>query len=191
MSVLAIDSSARHRLAVVLADRGGGLLASRVTEGSVAVPALDRAIRDLLREGVPEAVVVVTGPGSYTGLRAGMAAALGVAHAAGIPLFGTGSLEVVARAAGRRGALLAVADAGRGAAYACAFMARGLDLRALGEPHRVPLPEVAGEGCAVVSLDPLPGARVGGAAGGLARAVPAALARPPLGLAGLRGTYLA
>ena len=45
---------------------------------------------------VDTAVVVVTGPGTYTGVRAGMAAALGVAHARNLPLHGVGSLEVVA-----------------------------------------------------------------------------------------------
>ena len=48
---------------------------------------------------VDGAVVVVTGPGTYTGVRAGMAAALGIAHARGLPLHGIGSLEVVASAA--------------------------------------------------------------------------------------------
>lgn len=190
MSVIAIDSSARHRLAVVLADARGALLASRVTERTPTLLALHSAIRDLLVQGGPEAVVVVTGPGSYTGLRAGMAAGLGLAHAAGLPLFGVGSLEVVARAAAHGGDLLALADAGRGAAYACAFAAQGPELRALEEPHRVPLGEAGSDGRIVVSLDPLPGARAGDAAEGLARSVPAALARSPLGLSGLRATYV-
>ena len=59
---------------------------------------MDRALAELGVSGL-EAVVVVTGPGSYTGLRAGMAAGLGLAHALGIPLHGVSSLEVAARSA--------------------------------------------------------------------------------------------
>lgn len=190
MTVIAIDSSARRRLAVVLAEAGGRLLAARVAEVGPALPVLDRALHELLGQGLPEAVVVVTGPGSYTGLRAGMAAGLGLAHAAAIPLFGAGSLEVVARAARRDGELVAVADAGRGAVYACAYMLRGKELHSLEAPRRVPLAGVPREGRVVVSLDALPGAEAGDPAQGLARTVPEALAGPPLALAGLSGTYL-
>ena len=97
VSVLAIDTATRRRLVVIRASRRGELLAAR-TGTTAALPWLDRALAELGVSGL-EAVVVVTGPGSYTGLRAGMAAGLGVAHALGIPLHGMGSLEVTARSA--------------------------------------------------------------------------------------------
>jgi tRNA threonylcarbamoyladenosine biosynthesis protein TsaB len=42
------------------------------------------------------AVVTATGPGSFTGLRVGLAAAKGLVHGLGIPLIGVSSLEAMA-----------------------------------------------------------------------------------------------
>ncbi len=44
-------------------------------------------------------VAAITGPGSYTGIRAGLAAVLGLARALGVPALGIGGLEALAEAA--------------------------------------------------------------------------------------------
>lgn len=60
-------------------------------------------------------VVVVKGPGSFTGLRIGMSVAKGLAVAQNLPLIGVPTLDVVAAAQGRdRRRLGAVLEAGRG-----------------------------------------------------------------------------
>ncbi|MFL7793007.1 MAG: tRNA (adenosine(37)-N6)-threonylcarbamoyltransferase complex dimerization subunit type 1 TsaB [Anaerolineae bacterium] len=59
-------------------------------------------------------VAVARGPGSFTGLRVGMAVAKGLALARGLPLIGVPTLDVIAVAQGRsRNTLCAVLQAGR------------------------------------------------------------------------------
>jgi tRNA threonylcarbamoyladenosine biosynthesis protein TsaB len=78
------------------------------------------AIRSMLDQlgCAPSGLTVVAaarGPGSFTGLRVGLAAARGLAFALGIPLYGIGSLDV--QAAGLPACpwpIRAVLDAGRG-----------------------------------------------------------------------------
>jgi tRNA threonylcarbamoyl adenosine modification protein YeaZ len=190
--VLAIDTASRRRLLVLRAGRGGEAAAVRSGDGVAALPWLDRAIGELGVSGL-EAVVVVTGPGSYTGLRAGMAAGLGLAHALGIPLHGVSSLEVAAWGAPEGGAeTLALVEAGRGAAYAGRFFRREGSVEMIGDPCRVSLATVAAGDPPPVSLDALglPGVRRVDPGRALAAAIPAALGRPPLQLAGLAATYL-
>lgn len=61
----------------------------------------------------------VTGPGSFTGIRIGIAAVKGLCAAAGKPSLGRTSLQVLAYNA--RGRVMAAIPAGRGNFYVCAF----------------------------------------------------------------------
>lgn len=62
---------------------------------------------------------VTVGPGSFTGLRVGLAFAKGLGSALSIPVVGVGSLEALAEP--ERGDVLAVLDAKRGQVYLQAF----------------------------------------------------------------------
>ena len=64
------------------------------------------------------AFAVASGPGSFTGLRVGLAAIKGLAEILGKPIATVSMLEVVAIAGGMQGRVLAVLDAGRGEVYA-------------------------------------------------------------------------
>jgi tRNA threonylcarbamoyl adenosine modification protein YeaZ len=88
--------------------------------------ATDGTIGDLRGIGVTE------GPGSFTGVRVGMATAKGLAYALDVPLVGLSTLEALARAARRAAGALpagvaAVLDAGRGEVYAARFRIAGED----------------------------------------------------------------
>ena len=67
-----------------------------------------------------DAVLVGRGPGSFTGVRIGIATAKGLACGAGVGLYGTSALDAMAQTAwlaGTRGRLAVVADAMRGEVY--------------------------------------------------------------------------
>ncbi len=186
MSVLAIDTASRSRVVVALATAEGDLIEGVVLQGRSVGTLLPEAITPLLPR-VMRAVVVVTGPGTYTGVRAGMAAALGVAQALGLPLYGAGSLEVAASAPAPElgGASWVVADAGRGALYVARRSDAGHPLRVMADAfdaggQRVSSTEaLAIDG--VVSLDPVRA---------LAAAVALALSRPALDPMGLTALYV-
>lgn len=191
MIVLAIDTSSRGRTVCVRASGDGSLIDAEVVRDQAVGVALPRALTRMLGGGLG-AVVVTSGPGSYTGVRAGMAAALGIAQARSLPLHGVGALDVVAAGAPAsfRGDLWAVADAGRGALYVA--LVRTVEGRRIaGDALRVTAGDWDRRGLPAVSTD--------GASGGadavvppeeaLAAAVPQALASTPLDAATLRAIH--
>lgn len=69
-----------------------------------------------------EAIAVAIGPGSFTGLRIGLAAAKGMAMGLGIPVAGVSSLESLAQnGAGFEGTVVPLIDAKRGELFAAAW----------------------------------------------------------------------
>jgi tRNA threonylcarbamoyladenosine biosynthesis protein TsaB len=73
-------------------------------------------------------LAVTTGPGSFTGLRVGLATARALALALGIPLIGASSLkalELTARSCGKEGLIAATIDARRNQVYGQLFSAKG------------------------------------------------------------------
>jgi tRNA threonylcarbamoyladenosine biosynthesis protein TsaB len=85
-------------------------------------PALEHLLGQVgLVPGDLTAIAVDVGPGLFTGLRVGVAAAKGLAQALGIGVIGLTSLEILTAAAagnGLRGHVLAAVDARRGEVFA-------------------------------------------------------------------------
>lgn len=84
------------------------------------------------RPGDLDGVVVADGPGSFTGLRIGIAFGKGLARALGVPLFAAPSLLGAAHAAAPEGGTVLVAyDALRGDVYRALYRLHGDELRSI------------------------------------------------------------
>ena len=115
MRVLALDTSTPHTSCALLEDD------RVVRERSFEPPAkagdvLPAGLGDL--EGI-DAVAVGLGPGSFTGLRVGLAAAKAIAYARKLPIAGASSLQAIAAA--ERGLVYAATEARKGELFVQAF----------------------------------------------------------------------
>jgi tRNA threonylcarbamoyladenosine biosynthesis protein TsaB len=153
--LLAIESTASGCSVAVLrhdAASPDALLAYRALPASRGqadrlVELIEAAIGDAgLAYGELDLVAVDHGPGSFTGVRTGVAAARGLALAADLPVLPVSSLETVAGAARPAAGEVVVAaqDARRGEVYAQAFDAR----RRPQSPPQAIAPERAAAGLA-------------------------------------------
>ncbi len=126
MKILGIESSGpRGGIALLDGDR---VLGTRLFEkGMVHGRDIAPAIRSLLAElalpvGSIELIACDIGPGSYTGLRVGLAAGKGLALALGRPVVGVASLDALAEAArGRARVLCPAIDARWGQIYGAVY----------------------------------------------------------------------
>ncbi|MFI4974266.1 MAG: tRNA (adenosine(37)-N6)-threonylcarbamoyltransferase complex dimerization subunit type 1 TsaB [Caulobacterales bacterium] len=198
--VLALDTCLAACQAAV-AD-GGRVLASR---SEPMQRGHQERLATMVREVMAEAgvgfseidrIAVTTGPGSFTGLRVGLAFAKGLRLALDAPIVGIGVLEALAASAGSSGPVAAAIDARRGQVYLQLFQSG----EALCPPDVLPLED---SGALIRLLAPRdatlvgPGARLLGAAGArvVDAEVPDIAAIAALGAAGeptseLRPLYL-
>jgi tRNA threonylcarbamoyladenosine biosynthesis protein TsaB len=134
MLVLGIETSTR-RGSVALVEGERLLLALEHAEPNAHAEALLPLVKRLFAEtGVSktkvERVAVGTGPGSFTGLRIGIALGEGIALALSIPIVGVCSLEAMARAPEGNEPRVAALDAGRGELFMAAYAPDGTELLA-------------------------------------------------------------
>ncbi len=108
-----------------------------------------------LRKSQIDAFIVVSGPGSFTGLRVGLAAMKALAEILQKPIVPVSLLEVVARAADIEGRMVAVLDAGRGQLYSGEYEISGTRARLIQEHliAREALPGLS-PGIAISTPDP-------------------------------------
>lgn len=142
MIILGLDTSTR--VCTVAAVQDGRLLtelseAGGKTHSQRLMPLVDQAIRE---SGISKAdidgIAVGTGPGSFTGLRIGLAAAKGLAYALGRPVIGIPTLNSMAHnLTPWPGLSSPILDAKRGEVYAALYRGGspliGVDLVPLGE----------------------------------------------------------
>jgi tRNA threonylcarbamoyl adenosine modification protein YeaZ len=137
---LAMDT-AGPRASLAVGDGRGGVLAEISPEvGARSSRALMPSVEALmagagLRPTDLEGVIVGRGPGSYTGVRIAAAAAKGLVHALGCPLFAYGSLSAMSEGTEEIGrALLPLLPARRGEAFAACHRLHADGLEELAPP---------------------------------------------------------
>lgn len=150
MLLMAFETSAKAG-SVALHD-GEKLLAQSVCNtGLTHSQTLMVMAEDLLKNTgvIPQdvtAVAVAAGPGSFTGVRIGVAAAKGFAWGADIPLYGVSTLEAMARQMGvYQGYILPVMDARRQQVYNGVFYAEKGVLRRVAEDRAISLQDLGEE----------------------------------------------
>lgn len=130
--ILGIDtSSARGSAALV----DNGMVVEEIiseTPSSFSRTLLDMIDSILARRGIDArrigggalaGMAVTTGPGSFTGIRIGIATIQGITLSTGVPVFGVGTLDAMARAGASdfNGPATILIDAGKGNAYFADF----------------------------------------------------------------------
>jgi len=164
---LGMDTCTRW-LNLALLGKGGETLAQVheevQTHTTRLVPALEALFLQTGRAATElVAIGVVLAPGSFTGLRVGLAAAEGLSAALGVPAFGVDSLTALALRSEGQGEGVALLDARRRQVYARRFRRVSRLVTALGEPAALDPSEAMhfersdwaiGDGCPLVSAWP-------------------------------------
>ena len=150
MKILAFETSAKAASAAVMAD--GKLLAECYQNtGLTHSQTLMVMAQDLLKQlnltaKDMDAVAVAAGPGSFTGVRIGVAAAKGFAWGREIPCVGTSTLESMALGLGAwQGYVCPVMDARRSQVYNALFHVSGGNYARVREDRAISLADLGEE----------------------------------------------
>lgn len=147
MKILAFETSAKAA-SVALMENGKLLGESYQNTGLTHSQTLMVMAEDLLKAcnltaGNVEAVAVAAGPGSFTGIRIGVAAAKGFAWGAELPCYGVSTLEAMARNLGAyQGYVVPAMDARRNQVYTAIFHAEKGILSRVEEDMAISLAEL-------------------------------------------------
>ncbi len=164
MLLLAADTSGKHgSIALARGDqqRFEVLEVVPLAGGTFSAQLVPQIADLLLRHGFSkqnvEGLVVASGPGSFTGLRVGLAAIKGLAEVLQKPIAAVSLLELLALSAPAEGNIVAALDAGRAEVYAGEYEVQGAQARLereslLNEEEFVAL--VRGKLATVVTPDP-------------------------------------
>jgi tRNA threonylcarbamoyladenosine biosynthesis protein TsaB len=127
MNVLSIDTATEVlSLAATHGESWASLAFRRGLQHSPALlPLVDTMLGGLgVGASDLELLVCSLGPGSFTGIRIGLATALGISRGRGIPIVGVSTLDALARPwSGHDGEVISVIDARKGKIYAARFRA--------------------------------------------------------------------
>ena len=150
MKILALETSAKSVSAAVA--ENGVILASAyqhtgLTHSRTLMPMVDGMLRSSdLSPDEMDLIAVAQGPGSFTGLRIGVAAAKGLAWAKELPCCGVSTLLAMAQNLRHMdGEIICAMDARRNQVYNAVFAAKDGVLTRLSEDRAIGLAELAEE----------------------------------------------
>ena len=150
MLILAFETSAKAA-SVALTENGKLLGESYQNTGLTHSQTLMVMAEDVLKQcgklaADVEAVAVAEGPGSFTGVRIGVAAAKGFAWGSEIPCYGVSTLEAMAESLGAfDGYVCPCMDARRSQVYNALFLAEGGKLTRVAEDRAIALADLKEE----------------------------------------------
>ena len=150
MKVLALETSAKAVSAAVTED--GKVLASGyqdtgLTHSRTLMPIVEHILKNTdLRVQDCDVIAVAAGPGSFTGIRIGVAAAKGLAFGADLPVIGVSTLEAMAMGlAWWDGLVICAMDARRQQVYNALFQAENGRLTRLTPDRAISLSDLVKE----------------------------------------------
>lgn len=150
MKILALETSAKAVSAAI--SENGRILASGyqdtgLTHSRTLMPIVEHILKNAeLKLEDMDAIAVAVGPGSFTGIRIGVAAAKGLAFAAEKPAVGVSTLSALARnAAFADGLIVCAMDARRNQVYNADFAAENGVLTRLTPDRAISLGDLAEE----------------------------------------------
>ena len=165
--ILSIDTSTAACTAALFGSDGACLARSDELIGRGHAERLAPMLEELLAGRRADSILVGVGPGSFTGIRVGIAAAHGLAIGWDAELSGMSSLALLAASAGAAAEIAAAIDGGHGELFVQQFDAQ---LRPASEPANLPPAEAARVITAELVAGPAAEALV--SARGFGRAVP-------------------
>lgn len=150
MKILAVETSAKS-VSCVVVENGAPLASSYqctgLTHSRTLLPMIDATLKnaDLTLSDIG-AIAIAAGPGSFTGLRIGIAAVKGLAWGAEKPCIGVSTLEAMAENVSHLDGLIVCAmDARRAQVYNAVFEANGGTLKRQSEDRAISLEDLACE----------------------------------------------
>lgn len=150
MKILALESSAKAASCAVLSD-GVPLAQAWQATGLTHSRTLLPMVQDMLRSSEltladMDAIAIAAGPGSFTGLRIGLATVKGLSWAADKPCIGVSTLEGMAHPLRHLdGIIVCAMDARRAQIYNAVFLAEGGTLTRVREDRAISLEDAAAD----------------------------------------------
>jgi tRNA threonylcarbamoyladenosine biosynthesis protein TsaB len=142
MLLLVVDTSGRNGSVALAAyaeqTRAGDIIECvPLTGGTFSAELVPRIAALLLKHGIGirevDGLTVVSGPGSFTGLRIGLAALKALGEVMGKPIAAVSLLEALAATGGVEGKVLTTIDAGREESYAGKYEVHGVHAKLIAE----------------------------------------------------------